>query len=195
MVPIEQVFDNMSISHATSLYTRAEIEKWRIAWEKEAHHNSSNTRGHSGVDFDRLLKPSLQPASETRNINISDREGGKPSLPREIKPESEDHPGDPEKSLLENEKASHTPGTHVSVNVKEYSTQFRCVMILFALGLSMFLVGSLSRLISKVANEFVRLKILYLRQFHTLQIVSTPSMTWAGIIARKYILKSLSEPM
>jgi hypothetical protein len=189
MVPIKQVFDNMSIIHAPSLYTRAEIERWRIAWEKEAHCNTGNTRGHSEVDFDGLLEPSMQLASEMHNINISDGERGKASSPHEFKPESKDHPGDPDESLFENEKAIHTPDTNGSVNVKVYPTQFRRVMILFALGLSMFLVGSLSRLVSRVTNEFVRPKTLSLRRFHTLQIVSTPSMTWAGITARMYPLK------
>jgi hypothetical protein len=170
MIPIEQVFDNMSIGHATSLYTRAEIEKWKIAGEKEAHHNvhnSGNTRGHSEADFDCLFKPSLQPANETHNINISDGQGGKPGSPHEFKPESEDHPSDPDETLFENKKASHTLGTNRSVNIKEYPTQFRRVIILFALGLSMFLVGSLSRVTSRVADELFRPKTLSLRRFHT----------------------------
>jgi hypothetical protein len=189
MVLIEQVFDNISISHATSLYTHAEIEKWRITREKEAYDNGGNTRGHSEVDFDCLLNPSLQLASDTNNVNISFGEGGKLNSPHELKPESEDHPDHPNGSLFENEKAFHTPDTNGSSNVKVYPTQFRRVMILFALGLSMFLVGSLSRLVSRVTNEFVRPKTLSLPRCHTLQIVSTPSMTWAGITARMYPLK------
>jgi hypothetical protein len=189
MVPIKQVFDNMSIGHTTSLYTRVEIEKWRIARENEAYDNAGKTRGHSKVDFDCLLLPSLQLASDTHNVNISDGEGEKPSSPYKFKSKSEDYPDDLNRSLFENEKATHTPDTNGSVNVKVYPTQFRRVMILFALGLSMFLVGSLSRLVSRVTNEFVRPKTLSLRRFHTLQIVSTPSMTWAGITARMYPLK------
>jgi hypothetical protein len=167
MVPIEQIFQNMGISHTKSLYTRAEIEKWRIARQKVAHPKGGNTRGHTEVDFDCLLKPSLQVANDTHNVDILDREGGKPSPPHQLKPESEDHPDDPDESLFESRKPFYTPNMNGPVNVKVYPTQFRRLLILFALGLSMFLVRSQSRLVSRVTNEFARPKTLSLRRFHT----------------------------
>jgi hypothetical protein len=142
MVPIEQVFDNMSKGHATTLYTHSEIQKWRIAKEKDIRKSGSKS-GHSEADLDCLLKPSREITSEMHNINVANGDGGTDSSPQEIKPESDDHPEDG--LLNENEKTVHDPGMDIASLVKVYPTKFyhvKRIMTLFALGLSMFLVGS-----------------------------------------------------
>jgi hypothetical protein len=187
MVPIEQVFDNMCIGHGTGLYNSSQFPKWRFAVEREGHKNRVITGDDSEIDLNCIFKPSLGLESKMHHINIPLEDGANPSSPQEAKPESGEHPDD---SPYGNEGKSQDPGIGGSLPVKVilHPTKFHRVMVIFALGLSIFLVRSLSRAESLVANELVRPSTLSLRQFHTLQIVSTPSMMWAGTTARTYFL-------
>jgi hypothetical protein len=134
MVTIEQVFDNMSIGHATAFYTHAKIQRRRIFNEKEAHNNSANSSDHSKVDLNRLLKPSLGLESETHNINILDRDSGKPSSPHESKHESEKYRDE----NLFDVKAFRDPGKGGSLHVNPYRSKFHRAIFIAALVFSIF---------------------------------------------------------
>jgi hypothetical protein len=134
MVPVEQVFDNMSIGHATALYTHAEIQRRRIFDEKEAHNNSANTSDHFKVDLNCLLKPSLGVGSETHNINILDGDIGKPSSPHESKYESEEHRDE----ILFDVKAFRDSGMNRSLHVNPYPSKAHQAIFIVALVLSIF---------------------------------------------------------
>jgi hypothetical protein len=145
MVPIEQVLDNMSIGHPTGLYNSKQFRKWGFTKEQKTHYNSSNSSDHSEIDLNCVLKPSLDLESKMHSINIPEEDGGSPSSPQEAKPESDEHPGE---SRYGKEEKFQDPGIGGSLPVKVYPTKFRLVIILFALGLSMFLVGPLSQVVS-----------------------------------------------